>query len=315
MRQSLSQDTGLSLGADAFQVISSLKTCQFYYQIFDHGESRILSPRWLISYHRGPLEPLEIKRLKQGAAPEKMTIRVAPLVVPEEIFLRDTDRKRAKKGILGGAEEKVVFAKTIFLPYLDFTYRFPAEKGLLSKQTVISEGRSTMLALREANFGFDPRLVALAPMLADMVEDSRSVISGVDSTVLVSERLAELKNLLRDYEAQSEERLKQYEALPKESPARENLKENIEFLRKTKLLRWKMFADGLQLPSRFDLDKLELLNGTLFYMPFFIAKLSRGGERRYIVWNREGKEDDTIADELKKNNKYRELIEDRKSVV
>src|SRR5437899_10354528 len=109
-----------------------------------------------------------------------MTVRVAPLIVSEEVFLRDTDRKRAKKGILGGAEEKVVFAKTIFLLYLDFTYRFPAEKGLLSKQTVISEGRSTMLALREAKFKFDPSLVALAPMVADMAEDSSSVITGVD---------------------------------------------------------------------------------------------------------------------------------------
>jgi len=247
--------------------------------------------------------------LKEGAAPEKMTVRAVPLAVPEEVFLRDTDRKRAKKGILGGTEEKVVFAKTIFLPYLDFTYRFPAEKGLVSKQTVISEGRSTILALREANFGFDPRLVALAPMLADMEEDSTSVVKGVDSTVLVSERLAELKNLLRDYEIQSEERSKQYEALPKESPARENLKENIEFLRKTKLLRWKMFADGLQLPTKLDLDRLELLNGTLFYLPYFITKLSRGGERRYIVWNREGKEDDMIADEMTKNNKFRALVE------
>jgi hypothetical protein len=238
-----------------------------------------------------------------------MTVRAAPLAVPEEVFLRETDRKRVKKGLLGGSEERIVFAKTIFLPYLDFTYRFPTEKGLLSKQTVITEGRSTMLALREANLGFDPKLVALAPILVDMEEDSKSVVSGVDSTVLVSERLAELTNLLRDYEVQSEERLKQYEALPKESPARENLKENIEFLRKTKLLRWKMFADGLQLPSRFDLDKLELLDGKLFYIPFFIAKLSRGGERRYIVWNREGKEDDTIADELTKNHKFRGLIE------
>ncbi len=238
-----------------------------------------------------------------------MIVRAAPLAVPEEVFLRDTDRKRAKKGLLGGSEERIVFAKTIFLPYLDFTYRFPTEKGLLSKQTVITEGRSTMLALREANLGFDPRLVALAPMLVDMEEDSKSVVSGVDSTVLVSERLVELKNLLRDYEVQSEERLKQYEALPKESPARESLKKNIEFLRKTKLLRWKMFADGLQLPPRLDLDKLELLDGTLFYMPFFIAKLSRGGERRYIVWNHEGKEDDTIADELTKNHKFRDLIE------
>ena len=189
-----------------------------------------------------------------------MTVRTVPLAIPEEVFLRDTDRKRAKKGILGGTEEKIVFAKTIFLPYLDFTYRYPAEKGFVSKQTVISEGRSTILALREANFGFDPRLVALAPMLTDMEEDSSLVVRGVDSTVLVSERLAELKNLLRDYEVQSEERSKQYEALPKESPARESLKENIEFLRKTKLLRWKMFADGLQLPAKLDLDRLALLD-------------------------------------------------------
>ena len=238
-----------------------------------------------------------------------MTVRAVPLTVPEEVFLRDTDRKRAKKGLLGGTEEKIVFAKTIFLPYLDFTYRFPVEKGLVSKQTVISEGRSTVLALREANFGFDPRLVALIPMLADMEEDSASIIRGVDFTVLVSERLDELKNLLRDYEVQSEERSKQYEALPKESSARENLKENIEYLRKTKLLRWKMFADGLQLPPKLDLDRLELLDWTLFYMPYFIAKLSRGGERRYIVWNREGKEDDTITDEMTKNNKFRALVE------
>jgi hypothetical protein len=260
-------------------------------------------------YHRGPLEPLEIKKLNEGAAPEKMTIRAVPLAVPEEVFLRDTDRKRVKRGLLGGSEENVVFAKTIFLPYLDFTYRFPVEKGLLSKQSVISEGRSTMLALREANFGFDPKLTALAPILTEMEEDSASIINGVDSTVLVGERLAELKNLLRDYEVQSEERSKQYEALPKESPAREALKENVEFLRKTKLLRWKMFADGLQLPPKLDLDKLELLDGTLFYIPYFVAKFSRGGEARYVVWNREGKEDDTIADELAKNHKFRDLIE------
>src|SRR2546427_13058373 len=100
--------------------------------------------------HLARLWAYEEGAYRNTQAPEKMTVRVAPLVVPEEVFLRDTDRKRVKKGLLGGSEEKVVFAKVIFLPYLDFTYRFPAEKGLLSKQTVISEGRSTMLALREA---------------------------------------------------------------------------------------------------------------------------------------------------------------------
>jgi hypothetical protein len=249
--------------------------------------------------------------LEEGVAPEKMTVRAVSMLVPEEVFLRDTDRKRAKKGILGGSEERIVFAKTIFLPYLDFTYRFPEEKGLFSKQTITSEGRSVVLALREADFGFESRLVALAPILVDMDEDSSSIIKGVDSTVLVSERLAELRKLLSDYEAQLEERSKQYDALPKDSPARESLKENIEFLRNTRLLRWKMFADGLRLPPKLDLDKLELLDGTLFYMPYFVAKFSRGGERRYVVWNREGKEDEAIADELTKNHKFRDLIEAR----
>src|SRR3989442_15259867 len=102
-----------------------------------------------------------------------MTVRVAPSIVPEEVFLRDTDRKRAKKGLLGGSEEKIVFAKTIFLPYLDFTYCFSTEKGLLSKQTGITEGRSKMLALRETKPGFDPRLVTMAPQLVYIEEDSQ----------------------------------------------------------------------------------------------------------------------------------------------
>jgi hypothetical protein len=241
----------------------------------------------------------------------KMTVKVVPLAVAEEVFLRGTDRKRVKKGLLGGSEERVAFAQTMFLPYLDFTYRFPDQKGLMSKQTIVNEGRSTVLALREVDLGFDPSLVALAPMLVDMEEDSIPIIFGVDSTELVSERLDELKNLLRDYEVQSEERWNQYEALPKESPARESLRENIEFLRKTKLLRWKMFSDGLRLPAKLDLDSLELLDGTLFYLPYFVAKLSRGGEARYIVWDHQGKEDETMADEMKKNHKFRALIQAR----
>lgn len=242
---------------------------------------------------------------------EKMTVKAVPLAIGEEVFLRDTDRKRAKKGLFGDAEERIIFAKTMFLPYLDFTYRFPAEKGLVSKQTLVSEGRSTVLALREANLGFDPALVALTSMLVSMDEDSLSIINGVDSTDLVNERLVDIKNLLRDYEVQSEERSRQYESLPKDSPAREALKENIEFLRKTKLLRWKMFSDGLKLPPKLDLDSLELLDGTLFYLPYFISKLSGGGGARYFVWDHEGKEDDTIADEMKRNHKFRALIEQR----
>jgi len=57
------------------------------------------------------------------------------------------------------------------------------------------------------------------------------------------------------------------------------------------------------------MDKFEFLEGNLFYVPYFMAKLSRGGESRFLVWDREGKENDSLADELVKNNKFRDLIQ------
>ena len=301
--------TGLSLGTDAFRVISGLKTRQFYYQIFDLGELGILAPRWLMSYHRGPLEPGEIRRMREGAAPEHTVVRALPLLVPDAVFQRDVEKKRAKKGILGGAEEKIVFARTLYLPYLDFTYQYSMEKGFLSKQTILGRGRSVVMALREVNFGFYPELAALVPKLADMESDSNAIIQGVDSTVLVSERLDELRQTLSGYDKRLEDLSQQYDSLSKTDAAREEVKENIDHLRKTRESRWKMFADGLKLPAKIDMEKLEFLEGNLFYMPYFIAKLSRGDESRSLVWDREGKENDNIADELAKNKRFRDLIE------
>jgi hypothetical protein len=70
-----------------------------------------------------------------------------------------------------------------------------------------------------------------------------------------------------------------------------------------------MFADGLKLPSKIDLEKLELLEGSSFFIPYFVARLSRGGESRFLVWDREGRENETIAEELMKNGKFRDLIQ------
>ncbi len=301
--------TGLSLGADAFQVISGLKTRQFYYQVFDQGESGILAPRWLMSYHRGPLEPSEIKRMREGAAPEHTVVRALPSLVPDDVFQRDAEKKRIKKGILGGSEERVLFAKTFYLPYLDFTYQYSTVKGFLSKQTILGQGRSVVMALREVNFGFYPEMASLAPQLADMESESNSVVQGVDSTVLVSERLDELKQMLSGYDKQLEDLSQQYNSLLKTDNAKQDVKENIDSLRKTRESRWKMFAEGLKLPSKIDMDKFEFLEGNLFYVPYFMAKLSRGGESRFLVWDREGKENDSLADELVKNNKFRDLIQ------
>ncbi len=305
--------TGLSLGPDAFQVISGLRNRQFYYQIFDRGESGIVVPGWLMSYHRGPLEPGEVRRLKAGATPERMQLKVLPMLVPDEVLLREAEKKRAKRGLLGGAEEKTEFAKTLHLPYLNFTYRYSAQRGFFSKQSVLTEGRSVVLALREVNLGFEPSMVDVVPQLVDLEMNSDSVISGVDSTTLVQERLDELRNLLSDYDRQLKLLLGKRGSRSKDDPAESSVKDHIENLESARSSRWKIFADGLKLPSKTDPGTLEILQGFLFYIPHFVVKLSRVGESRFLVWDRRGRENDVIADELMKNRKFRDLVESRVS--
>ncbi len=301
--------TGLSLGPEAFQVISGLKTRQFYYQIFDQGQSGIMAPGWLMSYHRGPLEPGEVRKLKAGITPERAQVRVLPMLLADEVLLQGAERKRAKRGLLGGTEEKAQFAKTIYLPYLEFTYQYSARKGLFSKQTVLNEGKSFVLALREVEWGFDPTMSEVLPQLVNLELDSDQLIPGVDSTTLVQEKLDEIRTLLSDYDGQVQELRQRKGSGSKKDPTGLTLKDHIENLERSKVSRWKMFADGLKLPSSADPDTLEFLEGSLFYIPYFIAKLSRSGETRYLVWDRRGRDNDTLADELTKNRRLRELVE------
>ena len=230
------------------------------------------------------------------------------MVVPEAVIQQEAEKKRIKKGILGGVEERFVFGKTLYLPYLEFTYQFFTERGFLSKQAVLAQGKSAVMALREVNLGFYPEMISLLPQLSEIEADPISLVQGVDSTVLVSERLSELKTMLSDYDRQLGELSKQYDSLTKTESAKHEVKENIDHLKKTRETRWKMFADGLKLPSKIDLEKFELLEGTLFYIPYFVARFLRGGESRFLVWDREGKENETIAEELMKNGKFRDLV-------
>ncbi len=247
--------------------------------------------------------------MTDDSAPRQIIVRALPMLVPESLVQQDAEKKRVKKGILGGSEERFVFGKTIYLPYLEFTYQYSTEKGFLSKQNVLAQGRSAVMALREVNLGFYPELVSLLPQLIDIEPDSGSVVHGVDSTILVSERLEELKTMLSDYDSQLQELSKQYDSLTKTDRARQEIKENIDHLKQTREARWKMFADGLKLPSKIDLEKFGFLEGNLFYMPYFVTRFSRGGESRFLVWDRAGKENETIAEELMRNNKFRELVQ------
>ena len=262
-----------------------------------------------MSYHKGPLQQGDVERLSEGDTSGQVTVKALPMLVPESVVQQDAEKKRVKRGILGGSEERFVFGKILYLPYLDFTYQYSTEKGFLSKRSIIGQGRSVVIALREVNLGFYPELVSLAPQQAEMESDSGSVIQGVDSTILVSERLDELKKMLSDYDKELLELSKQHDSLTKTDRARREIKENIDHLKKTRDTRWKMFADGLKLPSKINLEKFELLEGNLFYIPYFVARFSRGGESRFLVWDREGKENETIAEELAKNGKFRELVQ------
>src|SRR5207249_9983514 len=92
----------------------------------------------------GPKEPAEIERLNEGAAPERMIIKALPMAVAEAAFQHDAEKKRIKKGILGGSAEHRVPDKTLYMPYLDLTSQFSADKGQLSKQTVLGQERSVV---------------------------------------------------------------------------------------------------------------------------------------------------------------------------
>jgi hypothetical protein len=258
----------------------------------------------------GTKEPGErSNRLNEGSASRPLTVRALPMTVPESVVQQDAEKRRLKKGILGGSEERFVFGKILYLPYLEFTYQYFTEKGFVSKQSILSQGRSVVMALREINLGFCPELISIMPQLIDMEADPGSLVLGVDSTILVSERLDELRKVLSDYDHQLRELSKQYDSLLKAEHTRQEVKENMDYLKRTRETRWKIFADGLKLPSKIDLEKFEFLQGGLFYSPYFVARFSRGGESRFLVWDREGKEEDTIAEELTKNSKFRDLIQ------
>jgi hypothetical protein len=239
----------------------------------------------------------------------QIVIRGVPMLVPASVLRHNAEKKRIKRGLIDDTEEQKVFEETLYLPYLDFTYQYSVEKGFLSKRTALAKGGSIVLALREVDLDFYPELGSLKPLMIDIRSESDSVVQGVESTLLISERLEELKRMLANYDNELQQLSKEYSSLPETDHVRTDLKENIDHLRNTRETRWKMFADGLKLPSKIDLEKLELLEGSLFYMPYFITKFTRGGESRFLVWNREGKPSESIADELTKNAKFRELVQ------
>src|SRR5438309_10852583 len=108
------------------------------------------------------------------------------MFMPESVVQQSAEKKRVKKGILGGSEERFVFGKTLYLPYLEFSYQYSTAKGILSKQSVLAQGSSAVMALREVNLGFYFELICFLRQLVDVEPDSAPVVRGVGLTIRLS---------------------------------------------------------------------------------------------------------------------------------
>lgn len=75
---------GLELAEDSALTIQSLENGQFLCQIFDPRTSAIVSPRWLMTYHRGPLRDEEISSLMAGLKEEAHEEVEPPAPTPQE---------------------------------------------------------------------------------------------------------------------------------------------------------------------------------------------------------------------------------------
>jgi len=62
---------GLELTIDAVGTIMRLKPRTFLYHNYEVGRSEIIEVRWLMTYHRGPLRPEEIRKIMEKYAPSK----------------------------------------------------------------------------------------------------------------------------------------------------------------------------------------------------------------------------------------------------
>ena len=78
---------GLDLPSEVAETIETLEKGQFFCQIFDPRSSGIITPRWLMTYHRGPLQEEEIRALMknlktEGSLPPAYTLPPGSTIPP-----------------------------------------------------------------------------------------------------------------------------------------------------------------------------------------------------------------------------------------
>jgi len=142
---------------------------------------------------------------------------------------------------------------------------------------LVNEGRSAAFGLPEVDFGFQPELLQKLPETRRSDLASSEVIAGLDSTSPVKGRIEELRKLLAEVEEEQKGQLEP----GRKAQSSASSSGTVDALKRVTETRWKAFAEGLGLSSKRALETLEVLDGSLFYVPYFIAKFARGSETRY----------------------------------
>lgn len=158
---------GLELPEDSALTIQSLENGQFLCQIFDPRTSAIVSPRWLMTYHRGPLRDEEIGALMAGlkgeareeAEPSEPTspeVGAHPTVMPTAPHMATAPRPAS---VLQQSIPEVPSAQTTALGIAfalkpdEVSDRVPRQRKLFGQPEVIGEVRPVYRLLLELGIG------------------------------------------------------------------------------------------------------------------------------------------------------------------
>ena len=154
---------GLDLPSESAETIQKLEKGQFLCEIFDPRNSGIISPRWLMTYHRGPLREKEISALmanlkaddslkeKESPAPASPAPPAPDSVASLKMKVQPAAPPAAAQGISLGKRAGIRFV--IAQEEVPAHVKRQKSHGLFGREEVIAEVEPTFRAILELGVG------------------------------------------------------------------------------------------------------------------------------------------------------------------
>ncbi|RLF25394.1 MAG: hypothetical protein DRM97_02000, partial [Thermoprotei archaeon] len=182
---------GLNLEASIVSLVSKLKKGTFLYHNYELGYTEVVRVRWLITYHRGPLQPEEIKKLMKAHKPVAIASppqKPSPSdVIKEQVMTEDTRKallieprfketelKELYSPLITSLKIKPLFERVTLYELdmeLEAKYDEKEYRRALQKRFIIIQG-----VLKEVH---ETSAMEAIPMEA-MIKDSRERLSRTD---------------------------------------------------------------------------------------------------------------------------------------